>query len=95
MAARRSAEEDLTQFAGGLFGGLMGGMGGALSAPTVALGIGVFHAALPIVGLVGVLFGGTYTLARGIYAAVVREREAGLRQLVERLGAYAERAVTP
>lgn len=87
------AEENLAPLAGGLFGGLMGGMGGGLTAPTIALGVGVFHAALPVVGLVGALVGGSYALARGIYVAMARRRDRALRQLVERLGAYAERAV--
>lgn len=88
------AEEDLAPLSGGLFGGLMGGMGGGLTVPAAALGIGVFHTPVAIVGLVGALFGGTYALARGIYASVARKRETELRQLVERLGAYAERTTT-
>ncbi|HEY0778511.1 MAG TPA: hypothetical protein VGD56_11155 [Gemmatirosa sp.] len=89
------AEEDLSATAGGIFGGLMGGMGGGLTAPAVAVGIGVFHAALPVVGLVGALIGGTYGLSRGIYVTLTRRREREIRQLVERLGAYAERAIAP
>ena len=89
------AEEDLGPLAGGLFGGLMGGIGGGLTAPAVAIGAGAFHAALPVVGLVAAVVGGSYTLARTIYVGMARRREKELRQLVERLGAYAERAVTP
>ncbi len=89
------AEEDLSPMAGGLFGGLMGGLGGGLTAPAIAIGVGAFHAALPVVGIVGTLIGGSYALARGIYVALARRRERALRQLVERLGAYAERAVAP
>ncbi|GJG85858.1 hypothetical protein tb265_10390 [Gemmatimonadetes bacterium T265] len=89
------AEEDLSPLAGGLFGGLMGGMGGGLTAPVVAIGVGTFHAALPIVGLVGALVGGTYALSRAIYVTMARGRERALRQLIERLGAYAARAVAP
>lgn len=87
------AEENLGQLAGGLFGGLMGGMGGGLTAPAIAIGVGAFHAALPVAGLVTALVGGSYALARGIYVTMARRRERELRQLVERLGAYAERAV--
>lgn len=89
------AEEDLTPLAGGLFGGLMGGMGGGLTGPAIAIGVGAFHAALPVVGLVGAVIGGSYALSRGIYVAMARGREKALRQLIERLGAYAERAVAP
>lgn len=89
------AEENLGPLAGGLFGGLMGGMGGGLTAPAIAVGVGAFHAALPVVGLVTAVVGGSYALARGIYVGMARRREKELRQLVERLGAYAERAVTP
>lgn len=86
------AEEDLTPMAGGLFGGLLGGLGGGLSAPAIAVGVGAFHAALPVVGLVGAVLGSSYALARGIYGALARGREKGLRTLVERLIAHAERA---
>ncbi len=89
------AEEDLTPTAGGVFGGVMGGFGGGLTAPAIAIGVGAFHAALPVVGLVGALVGGSYALSRGIYGALARRRERELRRLVERLGAYAERAVAP
>lgn len=89
------AEEDLGPLAGGLFGGLMGGMGGGLTAPTILIAGPLFHAVLPVVGVVGALFGGSYALARVIYVAMARGRERALRQLIERLGAYAERALAP
>lgn len=89
------AEEDLSPIAGGLFGGLMGGLGGGLTAPTIAVGISTFHAAAPVVGIVGALLGGTYVFARGIFVLLAGRRAQELRVLIDRLAAYADRVVAP
>lgn len=85
------AEENLGPLAGALYGGL----GGGLSGPAIGVGIATFHAALPVIGLVAAAVGGSYALARLIYVPMARRRDRELHQLIERLGAYAERATAP
>jgi hypothetical protein len=83
------AEESLGNLAGGLFGGIMGGGGGGGSGIAVGVGMAAFHSALAAVTIWGALLGGTWLLARTIYANLVRRRASQLSSLVERLAELA------
>ncbi len=79
-------EERLQDVAGALFGGIVGGGGMALGLG-VGLGVGlgalgsaVFATVFPVAAL-----GGTYFLARTIYAAVARRRRLLLGSLLDRI----------
>jgi len=71
--------------AAGLFGGIIGGVGGGVGfglggALSATLGLGAGLVALPVATVVG-----SYFLARSIYAAQVRRREAAAYALADRL----------
>ena len=86
-------QESLGGLAAGLFGGIMGGvgagvgfgLGGALSA---TLGLVAGLVALPLATITG-----SYFLARAIFTAQVRRRQAAARALVDRLAEQIESAI--
>jgi len=90
-------QERLGNLAGGLYGGIMGGAGGGGS--SIVLGVGIGAAGAPVIvalGLVGLIVGGSYALARTIFKANVRSKTAELGGLIERLAQHvAETATIP
>jgi hypothetical protein len=77
--------EHLGGQAGALFGGLMGGLGGGGMGISVGVGLGALGSALAAFGGVALFVGGSYLLARTIYARSVAKRERELRGLLDRL----------
>ena len=79
-------EENLTQFAGGLFGGTIAGIGGGVGVG-VGLGVGLnvlgsaLFATLFPLGVVGL----TYMGAREIYRAIVKRRRRAMGELFEQV----------
>jgi len=83
-------EEKFTGLAGALFGGVVGGVGiGAGLGVGAALG-SLGSAALGI-GISVVALGGSYALARTIYARIVRRRRAAAHRVVEAVAEHVER----
>lgn len=85
-------DERLQGLIGGLFGGLVGGLGGG-GMGLIALPLALAPVLTPI--FVGGWLGGTYLLARRIYARQVRRREAELAGLLTRLVGVCEDGATP
>lgn len=82
------AEESLRSVAGGLFGGLMGGIGGGTTGASMAVGIGVLHSAVAFGGIWLSVLGGSYLLARTIFANVARRSGSRLREAVDRIAQH-------
>lgn len=84
-------EERFGSLAGALFGGILGGggvgLGVAMGAIAGSMGPLVAGIALPALAI-----GGSYGLARAIYARIVRSREAAALEVVEEIAAYITRA---
>jgi hypothetical protein len=86
-------EESTGGLAGGLFGGLMGGLGGGGTGIAAGVGMGAFHS-LPLAAAIWTtLLGGSYVLARTIFASVSRRRAGALTGLADRLAGLVEEAV--
>jgi hypothetical protein len=87
-------QERLGSLAGGLYGGIMGGAGGGGTA--IALGVGIGAAGLPVIAacsLAGLAVGGSYALARIIFAGSVRSKTRQLDNLIDRLAEHVAETV--
>jgi len=83
-------EEHFDNLAGGLFGGIMGGGGSGGTVGWAAFSIETLH--MPLVAVIGAIsiLGGTYALARSIYANAHAKRRRQLEALADRLAAQIE-----
>jgi len=81
-------EENSTPVAGGLFGGLMGGIGGGSIPVGVAVAVEALHLPFLIPVFIGAGIGGSYLLARKLFAGFFRSRNQQLSQLADRLAQY-------
>ena len=86
-------QESFSGLAWGLFGGIMGGVGGGVGfglggALSGTLGLSAGLIALPLATVAG-----SYFLARSIFAAQVRRRQAAAHSLVDRLAEQVETAI--
>ena len=86
-------EERLGGVAGGLFGGLIGGVGGGVGAGVggavgAALGSVAFGIGFPIL-----MIGGSYLVARAIFASIANREKVKLQELLDQIAAHAESAI--
>jgi hypothetical protein len=86
-------EESFSGLSASLFGGIIGGVGGGVGfglggALSAILGLGTVLVAIPLTAIAG-----SYALARGIYSAQVRRREAAAHTLLDRLAEHVEAAI--
>lgn len=82
-------EEKFTGLAGGLFGGLVAGGGVGLGVGAGALFGSLGSAALGF-GIPTLVVGGSYALARSIFARIVRRRREAAHRVVEAVAAQVE-----
>jgi hypothetical protein len=88
---KTSAEERLSQLAGGIFGGVVGGGGGGLGAGSMGITAGAMHAPGPFVLMVlGLVVGGVYTAARAVFVHVAATRAQQLESLVSTVALQVE-----
>jgi tRNA A-37 threonylcarbamoyl transferase component Bud32 len=90
--ARIRIEETLTNSAGGLFGGLVGGVGGSGVALAIGLGLGALGSPVAAIAIGLGAAGGSFGIARLIYARIHRTRSEELSALADRLAGFIEDA---
>jgi hypothetical protein len=66
----------------------MGGIGGGTTGASMAVGIGVLHSAVAFGGIWLSVLGGSYLLARTIFANVARRSGSRLREAVDRIAQH-------
>ncbi|MEO8624700.1 MAG: serine/threonine-protein kinase, partial [bacterium] len=79
------AEERLEHEAGVIFGAGMGGGGAGLGMCSFAVTMGVLHAAIPAIGVLGSVIAGAYLVARKVFASAASRRATELEGLVKTL----------
>jgi len=83
-------DERLSPLAGSLFGGIVGGAGGGSAGFAFGIGLGALHSLAVAFGIWGMAIGGSYLLARTIFAAQSNKRQRELRELLEDLVAQVQ-----
>jgi hypothetical protein len=78
-------EERFGNLAGGLFGGIVGGAGGGGGGAAIGVIGGALGALGPALAAAGLIFIGSFLLARAIFRAVVRRRVRQLSRLLDAL----------
>ncbi len=86
-------QESFGGLAGGLFGGIMGGVGGGVGFGLGGALGGVLGSVVLAVAFPVTIVAGSYVLARSIFTAQVRRRQAEAHTLVDRLTEQVESAI--
>ncbi|MEP6999515.1 MAG: protein kinase, partial [bacterium] len=79
------AEERMGQHAAAIFGGGIGGGGVGLGMCSFAATMGVLHAPIPAIGVLGSVIAGAYLIARKVFASAAGRRATELEGLVKTL----------
>ncbi|MEO7104158.1 MAG: serine/threonine-protein kinase [Gemmatimonadaceae bacterium] len=85
--------ESQRHLAGGLYGGIVGGFGGGFGAPSLAIGINVFHSVPLALGMMAGTVAVAYGVARTIFVGVTKRRVGGIDRLIATLKAQIEDSV--